>query len=36
MNIEQKLYQAAIDLIEKRYPSGWVEPQQCTLKMGKS
>lgn len=23
MNIEQKLYQAAIDLIEKRYPSGW-------------
>lgn len=24
MNIEQKLYQAAIDLVEKRYPSGWV------------
>ncbi|GAA0459633.1 cytidine deaminase [Alkalibacillus silvisoli] len=23
MNIEQKLYQTAIDLIEKRYPSGW-------------
>lgn len=23
MDIEQKLYQAAIDLIEKRYPSGW-------------
>ncbi|AZP03197.1 cytidine deaminase [Jeotgalibaca ciconiae] len=23
MNIEQKLYQAAIDLIEKRYPTGW-------------
>ncbi|WP_062354688.1 cytidine deaminase [Bacillus kwashiorkori] len=23
MNIEQKLYQSAIDLIEKRYPSGW-------------
>lgn len=23
MNIEQKLYQAAIGLIEKRYPSGW-------------
>lgn len=23
MNIEQKLYQAAIDLVEKRYPSGW-------------
>lgn len=23
MNIEQKLYQAAIELIEKRYPSGW-------------
>ncbi|WP_052256529.1 cytidine deaminase [Salinicoccus sp. YB14-2] len=23
MNIEQKLYQAAIDLVEKRYPYGW-------------
>lgn len=23
MDIEQKLYQSAIDLIEKRYPSGW-------------
>ncbi|PAV28435.1 cytidine deaminase [Virgibacillus profundi] len=23
MNIEQKLYQSAIELIEKRYPSGW-------------
>lgn len=23
MNIEQKLYHAAIDLIKKRYPSGW-------------
>lgn len=23
MNIEQKLYKAAIDLIEKRYPTGW-------------
>lgn len=23
MNIEQKLYQSAIDLVEKRYPSGW-------------
>lgn len=23
MNIEQKLYQSAIDLIEKRYASGW-------------
>lgn len=23
MNIEQKLYQAATDLIEKRYPTGW-------------
>ncbi|MDX8046274.1 cytidine deaminase [Gracilibacillus sp. S3-1-1] len=23
MDIEQKLYQVAIDLIEKRYPSGW-------------
>jgi cytidine deaminase len=23
MNIEQKLYQSAVDLIDKRYPSGW-------------
>ncbi len=23
MNIEQKLYQAAIGLIEKRHPTGW-------------
>ncbi|WP_343780785.1 cytidine deaminase [Alkalibacillus silvisoli] len=23
MDIEQKLYQAAIEMIEKRYPSGW-------------
>lgn len=23
MDIEQKLYQAAIELIEKRYPTGW-------------
>lgn len=23
MNIERQLYQAALDLIEKRYPSGW-------------
>lgn len=23
VDMEQKLYQAAIDLIEKRYPSGW-------------
>lgn len=23
MDIEQKLYQSVIDLIEKRYPSGW-------------
>lgn len=23
MDIEQKLYQAAIELIEERYPSGW-------------
>lgn len=23
MNVEQKIYKAAIDLIEKRYPSGW-------------
>lgn len=36
MDIEQKLYQAAIDLIEKRYPSGWVEPQPCIRKMVKS
>ncbi|WP_080875249.1 cytidine deaminase [Oceanobacillus timonensis] len=23
MNVEQQLYQAAVDLIKKRYPSGW-------------
>jgi len=23
MNIERKLYHAAIDLIKNRYPSGW-------------
>ncbi len=35
LDIEQKLYQAAKELIEKRYPTGWGEQQQCTLTMVK-
>lgn len=33
MNIEQTLYDAAIDLIKNRYPSGWEGQQQCILRV---